>query len=294
MDSPQPARLRIICTHCGREYGVPAKHLGKTARCRCGEEIDLIEPKTRVSCPSCNRAFQVRGRHLGKHVECRCGESFTLAAAALTDRIRVHRIKPGVGHWIAFAVAVPLVPYVIRIYVLQTFFIATPMVPALQVGDRIVALKCSYWFVDPKPNDIVVFRASTPAFYGDPHADPDLAEQKHFIRRVVGTPGDRLKVDTGPDGRRVLHRNGEALTEPYLWSSSDSTDWPEDSSREVVVPADQFVMMSDNRNGSNDSKRWISHTRGAADVNAPFVPRHMLEGKAVLVHWPPDRIRLLH
>ncbi len=91
--SDRPTRVKIICTACGREYGVPEQHLGQTVRCRCGEDLDLLEPKVQVSCTHCKRAYRVRSRHVGKTVECRCGESISLTASALADRVLVHRLE---------------------------------------------------------------------------------------------------------------------------------------------------------------------------------------------------------
>jgi len=191
--------------------------------------------------------------------------------------------------------AVLLVFCLLRPFVLQTFYIPSEsMVPTLVKNDRIVALRCWYLFADPKPNDIVVFRAQTSAYYSNPGANPDLREQKDFIKRMVGTPGDRLRIDATPDSTLALRRNGERLDEPYLKSEHHSGQWPEDSSRDVVVPEGQHVMMGDNRNNSNDSKMWLYHAKGSTDVNAPFVPEHALIGKAVCIFWPPSRMRILH
>ena len=89
---------------------------------------------------------------------------------------------------------------VLKQFVVQPFYIpAASMAPTLQINDRILVSKFTYFFRDPQRGDIIVFRAP-------PKADRD---QKAFLKRVVGLPGDRLAVHDGK-----LWRNGEPLDEP--------------------------------------------------------------------------------
>jgi signal peptidase I len=186
-------------------------------------------------------------------------------------------------------VAVLLVFCVVRPFVLQTFYIPSgSMLPTLQEKDRIVVLKCWYRFQPPKAGDIVVFRAPKSAYYGNPRENPDLNVPKDFIKRLVGTPGDRLRVQDA-----TLYRNGQPQQEPYIdWPPV--MPWPGRGDHELVVPPGQYVVMGDNRNHSNDSTRWELPTRGPDRIQAPFLSREMLLGKAWFIFWPLNRIRLLH
>src|SRR5687767_3432610 len=77
------------------------------------------------------------------------------------------------------------------------------MVPTLEVGQRVLVDRVSYRFGDPDRGDIVVFKppAGQPSICGverasDQACPEGTAERSdtNFIKRVVGLPGDRLKV----------------------------------------------------------------------------------------------------
>ena len=220
----------------------------------------------------------------------------SLIALAVALRLLLPR-APGLGRWRAsllelddsLLIAILVVFCVVRPFVLQTFFIPSEsMIPTLQKGDRIIVLRCWYRFQQPKAGDIVVFRAPKSAYYSNPLENPDLNEQKDFIKRLVATPGDRIRVYDS-----ALYYNGQPRDEPYIeWPKS--IPWPGDGRTELRVPPDQFVVMGDNRNNSNDSTRWELPTAGPSKINAPYVSRERLLGKAWLIFWPPQRIRILH
>ncbi|MGD9495626.1 MAG: signal peptidase I [Armatimonadota bacterium] len=176
-------------------------------------------------------------------------------------------------------VAALLVFCLLRPFVIQAFYIPSgSMEPTLLEGDRILVNKFIYFFRDPAPGEIIVFNA--------PPAASD--DDKDFIKRVVGTPGDELCVKDG-----ALYRNGHRVFEDYIAEAPRYT-WPNPGGR-VKVPEGKLVVMGDNRNDSNDSHRW-----GYWDpvtgrwVSKPYLPRENVLGKAMIIFWPPQRIRLLH
>lgn len=147
------------------------------------------------------------------------------------------------------------------------------MEPTLHSGEFVMVNKLAYrldavseipllkaWFRPPQRGDIVVFRFPQ---------RPD----REFVKRIVALPGERVEVK---DGR--LYINGRPLEEPWL---------PEGMRVErcyvcpLTVPPDHYFVLGDNRAGSNDSRHW-----------GPVHRRYII-GRAWLVYWPPDRIRLL-
>ena len=163
----------------------------------------------------------------------------------------------------SFVVAVVLVFLVVRPFVVQAFYIPSrSMTPTLNVSDRIVVNKLSYRFRDPARHEVVVFRAPREASY----ALQDL-EEKDFIKRVVGLPGDTIEVHGG-----VTYINGEPDTRVKL-QEPINYDLPP-----VTVPRGKLFVLGDNRNQSNDSHSW-----GLLD-------RRLVIGKAEMVFWPPARI----
>lgn len=134
----------------------------------------------------------------------------------------------------------------------------TSMMPTLQDGSRLFINQFSYRFGlgHIKRGDTVVFW-----FPGDP--------TKSYIKRVIGLPGDRLEID---DGYVVV--NGKKLRESYV-----PKRYRDDQNYGLItVPANDYFVLGDHRNASNDSRAW------------GFVPRRYIYGKAVFVFWPFDEM----
>jgi signal peptidase I len=155
------------------------------------------------------------------------------------------------------------------------------MVPTLQVGQRVLVDRVSYRFTDPDRGDIVVFKppagadsescgAEHPSDEACPAHTSDRSDT-NFIKRVVGVPGDRLKVIAGSvyiDGKR----QSEGFA--HLDSQCPTCNLP----REITIPKGEYYMMGDNRGQSEDSRVW-----------GP-VPKKWMIGKAFMTYWPPGRI----
>ncbi len=181
----------------------------------------------------------------------------------------------------------------------QAFVIPTgSMEDTLLIGDHLLVDKLAYApagsfskhllpYEEPKHGDIIVFRY--PA---------DISQT--FVKRVIGVPGDHLKMIN-----RIVYRNGARLNEPYVYHKfpydptrdnfpgepSSIESWqqtPEAQLRnqlqgdmlqnhvvngEVVVPPNTFFAMGDNRDNSLDSRYW------------GFVPRDNILGKPLLIYW---------
>ncbi len=151
----------------------------------------------------------------------------------------------------------------IRTFVAEARYIpSSSMEPTLQINDRLIIEKISYHFQRPERGDIVVF-------------NPTEALQKNnfkdaFIKRVIGLPGDTVKVS-----KKQVYVNGQVISEDYIAQAPDYDFGP------VTVPADQYLVLGDNRNNSYDSHFW------------GFVPREKLIGRAFVRFWPFTRLGLL-
>lgn len=166
---------------------------------------------------------------------------------------------------------------VIRTFVIQAFKIPTgSMRPTLVEGDLILVNKFIYGakipFTDltlpglrePKRGDIIVF------IYPQD-------KKKDFIKRLVGLPGETLEIKGG-----TVYVSGKPLMEPafnrrYYYNRGDFGAEAE----KIVIPEDSFYVMGDNSASSQDSRYW------------GFVPRKNLLGKALVVYWPPQRVRII-
>jgi signal peptidase I len=170
-----------------------------------------------------------------------------------------------------------LLALVIRTLVVQAFTIPSgSMMDTLLVGDYILVNKFLYGaelpltdlhmpgLRNPQRGDIVVFKYPQD-------------ERRDFIKRIIGTPGDRIQVR----GRQV-YVNGTQLVEPYTKfadgarSAQDTYCGYAYACEPTVVPRDSYFVMGDNRDNSQDSRYW------------GFVKRDKIKGKAFLVYWSWD------
>ena len=174
--------------------------------------------------------------------------------------------KPGLrsGVWnalswvrdLAFSVLIAVVSIV---FIYQPVKVeGTSMMPGLSDQERIFINKFTYRFGlgSIERGDTVVFE-----FPGD--------TSKSYIKRVIGLPGDRVRIDRGQ-----VYVNGQALTEDYI-----EADYRDDVSKnEIVVEPDEYYVLGDHRNSSSDSRVWGT------------VPRKFIYGKAVFCYWPLNKM----
>lgn len=160
------------------------------------------------------------------------------------------------------------------------------MEPTLAIGQRVLVDRVSKHFTSFHRGDIVVFKppkgADSEIQCGDPNKPPDEPCPKptpeksdtNFIKRIIGLPGDRLKVIKGH-----AYINGKELNEPYIRPDPSCPICTE--RREITIPPGHLFMMGDNRGESDDSRDW-----------GP-VPKGWIIGKAFFTYWPPHRIGTL-
>jgi signal peptidase I len=149
----------------------------------------------------------------------------------------------------------------IRSFIAEPRYIPSEsMLPTLEVSDRLVVEKLSYYFRLPQRGEIVVFQP--------PQQLQSQGYQKDqaFIKRVVGTPGQTIQVKNG-----IVYLDGNPLKEDYI------AEPPAYQMPAVRVPEDQLFVMGDNRNNSNDSHAW------------GFLPKQNVIGHACFRFWPINR-----
>lgn len=183
---------------------------------------------------------------------------------------------------------------VIAIFVI-TFIVQAFQIPSesmentLLVGDYLLVNKLCYGGVGPGDHfmpyqriareDIIVFHYPV---------DP----RQHFVKRVIGVPGDRLKLVN-----KKVYINGKPLDEPYVrFIEPPNNVFRDDFPRvdvpayglegkwwlqmrklvedgELIVPEGNYFVMGDNRDDSQDSRYW------------GFVPRENIIGRPLVIYW---------
>jgi signal peptidase I len=177
---------------------------------------------------------------------------------------------------------------VIKTFFVQAFYIPSgSMRETLQVNDRILVQKVSYWFGDVERGDIVVFddRAGWLGQEGVETSENLVVRGLakiglyptggHLVKRVIGVGGDTVEC---ADGKVVV--NGVALDEDSyvtLAKQACTGAWV------VDVPEGRIWVMGDNRNHSADSRVHLN------EVNKGTIPVDDVVGKVFVVVWPISR-----
>ncbi len=177
--------------------------------------------------------------------------------------VRRRRARRRALEWPVLIVFALVSAYLIRAYVVQTFFIPSgSMHETLLEGDRVLVNKVSYHLHDVHRGDVVVFRRP-----------PDFpVEEDDLIKRVVALPGETVE---GRGGK--VYVDGAPLDEPYVEPACNGT---RDFDR-ITVPADRLWVMGDNRCNSSDSR-----------VFGP-IEDDLVVGRAFVLAWPFGRLTWL-
>ena len=176
--------------------------------------------------------------------------------------------------WILVVVIALGAALLVRVYVLQQFYISGPsMETTLFQNNRVLVNKLSYRLHDVRRSDVVVFDRITTS--GGVIAHDDL------IKRVIGIEGDTVEIK---DCKVLV--NAKEIEEPYL--DEVVLAFPNAVERcrvvdmkPITVPKDQLFVMGDNRPESFDSRSFGT------------IPEHLVVGRAFAVVWPFARISTL-
>lgn len=209
---------------------------------------------------------------------------------------------------IAFVVA-----FFINNVIITNSYIPTPSMESnLPVGSRLFGFRLTYKFTKPKRGDVVIFDYGLECkncgrMYQKSNDNicpycktPDNHNKKvHFIKRVIGLPGDHIEIKEDYTADTELFRatmfedenikvpcghvyvNGEKLDEDYLNEPMIVNNFYK--SVDVVVPEDSYYLLGDNRNNSEDARFWQN----------PFVNMKDIEAKAYIIYWPLNSIGLI-
>ena len=160
---------------------------------------------------------------------------------------------------IALAVA-----FLIRTFLFEFAFVkGRSMMPTLQNGEMLFVSTLAYRTGDPQRFDVVI------CHYPGRMMKHFKRIPLNFVKRVIGLPGETVEIIEG-----VVHINGEPLEEPFLHPRYHKFR----TNREAItLGPDEYYVMGDNRDNSNDSRRI-----------GPL-PRRMIVGKVLRILLPFGR-----
>jgi signal peptidase I len=138
------------------------------------------------------------------------------------------------------------------------------MEPTLHDQEQIIAEKISLKFKPLTRGEIVIFR----------HPENN---ERLLIKRVVGLPGERIKIENG-----FVYINGEVLKEPYLKEQGVN-----EGNKNLIegveyhITGNSYVLLGDNRRESSDSRSFGT------------IREELILGRSLMVYYPFNHIRLI-
>ncbi len=153
--------------------------------------------------------------------------------------------------------------FLVRYFLFKPFYVkGASMEPTFYEKEYLIIDELSYRLHDPIRGDVIVFR-------------PPEDQKEFFLKRIIGLPGERVKVAEGHVTiYNEAHPEGITLDETYL-----PTDLATTGEQNIVLNADQYFVLGDNRPNSYDSRRF-----------GPIARSSMI-GRAWLRGWPFDRVQ---
>ncbi len=175
----------------------------------------------------------------------------------------------------------------IRVFVVQAFKIPSgSMIPTLLIGDHILVSKLAYGFQLPKDCEfqielppVTCFSSTTLMKFDSPQRGDVIVfrypedENKDFIKRVIGTPGDVIEIQNKNIIINGIPFDDKEFTQRVEAGIFDHRISPRDNFGPITVPAESYFVMGDNRDQSLDSRFW------------GFVKMDKIKGRAFLVYW---------
>ncbi|HEY4382891.1 MAG TPA: signal peptidase I [Ktedonobacteraceae bacterium] len=164
-------------------------------------------------------------------------------------RYRLHR------EIIETVVLTVLMFLVIRMAVQNFTIDGHSMEPSLHDTELIIVDKWSYLTHPPARGDVIVFVAPP-------------APTQDYIKRVIGLPGDVITIRNN-----VVYVNNKPLDEKYV-SPVNQGAINNKVFQNMIIPANSYFVLGDNRRGSSDSRDW------------GCLPKQNIIGRAAVVYWP--------
>lgn len=147
--------------------------------------------------------------------------------------------------WVVTVVLAIFAAKLINSYVIIKAEVPTgSMEHTIEVDDCIMGFQLAYLFNKPERGDIVIF----------PYPDnPEIT----YVKRIIGLPGETVEIKNG-----AVFIDGISIKEPYLKEAMYGEYGP------YVVPEGYYFMLGDNRNSSQDSRKWRNTFLKEEDIMA--------------------------
>lgn len=159
--------------------------------------------------------------------------------------------------WVKIFVVAFIIAFIISHFIIVNANIPSgSMKTTINEGDKVIGFRLAYIFSDPKRGDIVMFEA------------PDK-EDTIYIKRIVGLPGETIRIEDNTV--YIIDKEGKetALEEDYVKNGWTNSAGPTEAN-EWTLGKDEYFMMGDNRDHSNDARYWGAVKRDKIIAKAIF------------------------
>ncbi|MBU2541910.1 MAG: signal peptidase I [Candidatus Omnitrophica bacterium] len=224
-------------------------------------------------------------------------------------KTRKNSVKSARREWIEAIIIAFILALIIRTFLLQAFKIPSgSMIPTLRPGDRILVNKLFYGPKIPflgarlprlkelKRGEVIVFiyppsagKRNFESFkqYLNDETSGLLyrrmlsffkdTRSKSYIKRLIGLPGEAVQIKNGD-----IYINDELVENSRIRANTYFNEGPYGGADRIVdIPDNSYYCLGDNSSSSRDSRYW------------GFVNERFLTGKAFLIYWPLNRMRII-
>lgn len=176
--------------------------------------------------------------------------------------------------WVGTLALAVVIALVIRTFIFEPIRVdGSSMADTLQNGELTFTLKTEYLFSDPDRFDVVICHYPNRVNNQNPLG---IEMETNFVKRVIGLPGETIEIRDS-----VVYINGEPLEEDFLTPERNTgrlcSDMPA-----IKLGDDQYFMMGDNRDNSNDSRNLLA---------VGPIDREEIVGEVKFVFFPFGSIR---
>jgi len=209
--------------------------------------------------------------------------------------MKMNPVVKEILEWIMCVIIAIVLALLVRYYLMTPTMVKMPsMYPTLIEGERLLLNRWTRTVNGTyERGDIITFESPSNDFisYADADVENPVAvyenepegvwnkfvyyvlelNKKSYIKRVIGLPGENVKIDDGK-----VYINGEELNEPYL-KENVLTESLGGAFTDITVPEGHLFLMGDNRSLSTDSRRF------------GCVPIDKIESKVFIRFWPFDK-----
>jgi signal peptidase I len=181
--------------------------------------------------------------------------------------VKKKSVRREILSWVLTLAAAVAIALLVRTFLFEPIRVdGESMTDTLQNGELMLVTKPEYILGTPSREDVIICRY------------PNRTE--YFVKRLVAIPGDTVEIKYNKEtGKNTLYVNGQAVDEPFLTQSRNDKD---NSMAQLKLKNDEYFVLGDNRDNSNDSRYVGTLHRSQIVGHVRFVFFPFSEARSIL------------